>query len=111
MSSIATESLAAPSVVDFAPAAVREFAIRHGLITNLQETIALASRVFDVAGSIALGIEEDPDTGESWIEMKVAARGSIEHVMKSHESYTERLLSHSAKRCPQIRLFLHIARD
>jgi hypothetical protein len=111
MAIITSEPHAGLSALDLAPTAVQEFVIRRGLSSDLREAVALAGKVFDVSGAITLSVEEDPDTGESWVEMGVAARGSVDTVMKSHENYTERLLSLPTAPSRQIRLFLHIARD
>jgi hypothetical protein len=90
---------------------VQEFVMRYGLLPGLRETALLAAAVFDVSEPITLFAEVDPDTGERWIEMNVAARGSIEQVMAAHDSFTERQLSLPNSPARQIRLFVHIARD
>jgi hypothetical protein len=111
MASISADLFASLSMLDLAPAAVQEFVTRQGLFSELQDVVALVRQVFHVAGPISLSLEEDPDTGESWVEVKVAARGSVDNVMQAHERYTESLLSLPSTSSRQIRLFLHIARD
>ena len=111
MISTTVESAARQSVLDCASAEVQEFVARKGLGVDLHQAAVLACGVFDMSGPMMLSIEEDPDTGESWVEMSVAARGSVESVMKAHETYSERLRSLSGGSCREIRLFLHIARD
>ena len=111
MALITAESSTGLTLMDRAPLAVQEFVLRKGLSSDLGEAVSVASQVFDVAGPVSLSVEEDPDISESWIEINVSARGSVDEVMKAHERYTERLLSLPATSARQIRLFLHIARD
>ena len=111
MAAIAVESLPDLSMPDLASPGVREFVVRLGLQAELQDAVSLAQRVFHVSGPLPLSLEVDPDTGETWIEVKVAAHGSVEDVMKAHEDYTERRLALPKTCHRQVRLFLHIARD
>ena len=111
MPTIAAETSTCLSSLDQAPLAVQEFVVRERLLPDLQEAVAAALGVFDVSGQITLFLEEDPDISESWVEIRVAARGSVEDIMKAHDSYSERLLTLPTTSTRQIRLFLHVARD
>ena len=108
---IAAESPTDLSFLDRAPIAVQEFVIRERLLPDLREAISAALRVFDIPGPITLSLEEDPDVHETWVEIRVAARGGVEDIMRAHESYLERLLSLPTTSTRQIRLFLHVAKD
>ena len=107
MASVSTMSVFDLSA-DAVPIPVREFAVRRGLLSSLQEALVLASRTFDISVPISLSVEEDPDTGESWLEMRVAARGDVEEVMRAHEEYINRSLCLPSTSSRQIRLFLHM---
>lgn len=111
MSSITAPSSTGISTLDSASLEAQEFVARQGLLADLRETLVMASDAFDLSEPIALSVEEDPDTGEKWMEMNVAARGSVEEVMAAHESFMDRQLALQPTSALQIRLFLHIARE
>ncbi len=92
MVSTVAEASVPPSPLTTAPAAVRDYVTQRGLETRVKQVVSLAQVVFEVAHPILLAVEDDPDTGETWIEVNVAVRGSVDEVKTAHDAFMERLL-------------------
>lgn len=89
---------------------VEEFCRTRGLLPELQDTLSLVTEHFAVAAPLGLTIETDPETGEQWVEISVAARGNVAEVAEARRRYNRRWLASAPKAITEnVRLFLHMA--
>jgi len=90
--------------------AVQDFCRVRGLLPELQGTLSLINEHFAIAAPLALTIETDPETGDEWVEISVAARGSIVEVAEARRQYNRRWLASAPKKITDnVRLFLPMA--
>ena len=92
--------------------AAEAFCRERCLFPELQDTISLIHEHFAVAAPIDLSVETDPETGEQWLEVSVAARGNVANVADARRRYNRRWHATApGKITDNVRLFLHIAAE
>jgi hypothetical protein len=95
---------------DTLPSDVERFCRDRDLLTDLPEAISLISANFDMAVAPSLSVETDPETGEQWLEISVAARGTVAEIAAARRQHNRQWLVAAPLRIKEnVRLFLHVA--
>src|SRR4051812_38002410 len=82
-------ALAKPAAVR-SGSALERFVADHELGGHVDTARALASEEFQLASRPQVSFSEDPETGEQWVEIALAVRGSCDDVTAAHNRYTRR---------------------
>jgi hypothetical protein len=69
------------------PDEVEAFCLAHGLAGHLSTAVKLARTCFDPI-TLQIELDQDDDTDEQWIVVRVDVRGSQESVLAAKQRYT-----------------------
>lgn len=67
---------------------VRLYCENHGILEYLYEALNLINKHFESFQALEIFIEQDPETGEEWVNFNVIVAGGMEQILKSYSDYT-----------------------
>jgi hypothetical protein len=70
------------------PPDVRIFCDKRGIGGYLEHAIALAQRSFSAVESLVAEMEQDPETGDEWVVVRIAVPLSEEEVAEARKHYS-----------------------
>jgi hypothetical protein len=91
------------------PPEVLQFCIQERIVNCLPVAVDVIERSFRNVVETEMSVEEDPETGEKWLMIAIAVRGTVEDVLQNYDRYTESWLSAVPwPECHKIRLSFDI---
>ncbi len=69
---------------------VREFCRRNGVVETAKAAVDLAKLCFSGIRRISLEVDNDPESGESWVAMTVFVRGNRGDALAAYRQYVSR---------------------
>ena len=67
---------------------VLRFGLREGLLEALGQALELAQLCFPSVLSRAVDLDQDPDTGDEWLTVRIGVQGGKRQVLDSYRQYT-----------------------
>jgi len=74
------------------PSSLDEFTRLHDLASLISSGAELASRCFDLDQPVHAELVSDQETGETWVELVILARGDIPEVRQARRRFTKEWL-------------------
>jgi hypothetical protein len=73
------------------PEPILAFCRQHGILVKLETAVELARECFEPSG-LQIEPEQDPETGEQWLVIRVAVAGEKESLRQAYRNYVRQWL-------------------
>lgn len=70
------------------PPDVRAFCGKHGIGDYLEQAVTQAYQLFSGVERLETEMEQDPETGDEWVVLRIAVRASEEEVADARKRYS-----------------------
>lgn len=75
------------------PEKIREFCSRHRIFDEVEHAVHLANIAFPRVSSLQVQVQEDPETGESWVRLFVVSDSARDEARAGYDRYISELVA------------------
>jgi hypothetical protein len=75
------------------PSNVLYFCYQERILRHVPVAVEIIEKSFSTVTGLQMDLEEDLETGEEWLELKLSVKGEVNEVLEDYDKYTELLVS------------------